>query len=110
MFSLKRSNITSLSPFAVFDENTMTSINDIEVQASWSVYPNPAKDILYLNLDPALAGEYFVEIVNINGQVVSSARLVNNNTAVSLNGLSNGNYFIRLYNDRVKLVKPFAKM
>ena len=45
-YSLALNGVTSFSPFAVFDKNTVTSISDVKADATFSIYPNPASDML----------------------------------------------------------------
>lgn len=110
MFSLKRSNITSLSPFAVFDENTITAIDRIEPGFSVQLYPNPVTEAIFLVMDLDFYGTLNVEVVALNGQVVYQTMTTGYQTTIPVGSLRNGNYLIRLFDDRINVVKPFTKM
>src|SRR5258706_5160096 len=114
MYSLSRNNITSLSPFAVFDQNTIPTAveNEASDLISFNVYPNPAADFINvkyplssLNSEPT-----YIEVVDILGSRIYSARLTKVNTIIPVERFLPGNYFIRVYNDNMSTVKKFIKM
>ncbi len=108
MFSQTRANITSLSPFAVFDESTPLQTPELSKQ-SVEIYPNPATDkITFGKLDWA-QGPVQVEIISIYGQRVASYELSENNNSIPLTQLSEGNYFIKLNSKELSAVKQFSK-
>jgi hypothetical protein len=39
-----------------------------------SVYPNPVGNLINLNLDSEIEGDLFVQIQNLNGQILSSSK------------------------------------
>jgi hypothetical protein len=65
------------------------SIDDIDV------YPNPSNDMLYIMCE-AKDMPIRIEIVGIQGCIVSSVQFKNNPMAVSLNQLNPGLYMLRL--------------
>jgi fibronectin-binding autotransporter adhesin len=109
MFSLQRNNVTSLSPFAVFGETGVSAIKEIpEVQ--FAVYPNPASKQITVQNTSASLDVLNVDVTNVIGQVVASYKLTDTTLDIPLSSLHSGNYFIRLYNDRINTVKKFTKM
>lgn len=110
MFSLSRNNLTSLSPFAVFDNTTSTGVIDINNMAVIEIYPNPsAENISIVGIIPS-DGVVNMEIRNINGQLMRSEVLVNSNNKLSIKELPVGNYFIQLHNNKTNTVKRFIKI
>lgn len=106
MFSIQRSGITSLSPFAVFDQNTVTGINqlsnnDSEIQ----VYPNPATDNITLMNIRQNPGIIYIDIISATGQLVQTSSVNSVNATISLEGLSAGNYFLKIYNNELNEVR-----
>jgi len=69
--------------------------------ATWSVYPNPTTGVFYLNLESSENAR--LEVLNVIGDVVlSQNNLVNGTNTVSIDGLNDGIYMMRLYmNDKV---------
>lgn len=111
MFSLSRNNITSLSPFAVFDQNTNpTSVKEVPGEVSFDVYPNPAVDFIHVNYSSVGGDAAYLEIVNIIGTRLVYRRVMKSNTIIPLDKLPPGNYFVRVYNDNMSLVKRFIKL
>ena len=104
----------------VIQENTFVTKNKPE-EEQLSIFPNPVReDILNLKFSPS---EYIVrknssmvnemihvEIIDIYGQVIERYNLIEYNSSISLNGLSTGNYFIRVYNEKINVLKKFSKM
>ncbi len=79
---------------AKLDGNVSVEIMDDEKE--WFVYPNPVSDKAYLRLDMDLSGAE-IQVLNCYGQTVRFFHPGQGNTTVfSLAGLSNGMYFIRV--------------
>lgn len=98
---------------AVFNVDVVTNpvgINNVSGVAV-SIYPNPVKDVLYLNLD---ASKHItrIEIHNVVGQKVKSVALEDGlkSVAVPLSDLKKGMYFIRMFSSgREVATKTFSK-
>ncbi len=106
VYSLTRANITTLSPFAVFD-NTSTGLVEINKYVSYELYPNPASDQLFIAGLKGLPNEPMqVEIMNSNGQIVCSLELENKNNGIPVGDLPAGVYFIKVNSS----VNKFTKM
>lgn len=109
MYSMSRSNITSLSPFAVVGKNATTGIEVASLTADnrFGLYPNPAKDVLTITNNAAgIAGATHAEIINIEGKTLNTYELNGNNTSIDVSALQNGCYFIKLFdNNSISTVK-----
>jgi len=92
---------------------TFTSTNELKEIQSISIYPNPVKELLQINLELEKAGIYYLEIIDTNGKVL----LENNynlqtkeevifNTALFPAGI----YFIKIKNENGQLVRKFVKI
>ena len=79
-----------------------TSVGVSETENTLKVYPNPAND--YLNVEGNITS---VEVLNTVGQCLLSKQ-VNGNTRIDLNGLSNGIYLLRVYNNGEMTVRKFS--
>ena len=66
-----------------------------------SIYPNPATDVLTINVDNVIGDELNIELSNIAGQVVVTRSLSEfNGTAkedIDVNDLTEGVYFVKVY-------------
>ena len=80
-----------------------TSVQALAQNNEWSVYPNPAADILLINATTVFE-DY--RIFNSVGQVVMTGKY---NTQIDISGINAGNYFLELSNSGNKSVKGFSK-
>lgn len=108
MYKITRSNITSFSPFAVFDENTAVSVENIANNSiKVAIHPNPATDVLTVEYDADQPVQ--ADIYSINGSKVQSAQLTNNKNTIDVSSLNTGMYFIRLNGEGVNATQRFIK-
>lgn len=110
MFSLQRSGITSLSPFAVFDNNTFTGVTEISNDTRFEIYPNPAAYTITIQNSTASTEPMNMDVYNSVGQLVLATQLANVTSTVSVENLVSGNYFIKFYNSEVSSSKKFIKL
>jgi len=90
-YSIKRASIKSLSPFAVFDRNTV-GLNELAVTTAVKAYPNPVADIMYI--ESAGRGEVF--ILNTSGQLVQQIQLKEGVNTIFTGNIQPGTYFTRI--------------
>lgn len=105
LYSIERESITSLSPFAVFDNATVdvsAITNSTEVV---HIYPNPAYNVLHINL----AQSCKAMIYNTWGQLVQTILLSHGDTPVNISGLQSGVYYIHLQDETSKSTYKFIK-
>lgn len=107
MFSIERTGVKSLSPFAVFDENTSLSVGELATTNDVQVYPNPATDAINISYNGTATAT--AEVYNLAGSLVKSANVVNGENTISLNGLNSGIYYIRLAADGATSTHKFVK-
>ncbi len=78
--------------------------NDI----SYSIYPNPTKGIIYLNID-AVSLKLEIQITDVKGEVISTDKLSVDkhfSKEIDLSAYSKGIYFVKIINDKfVKVEK-----
>lgn len=70
-------------------ESSVTNLN---------VYPNPAIEIITIELDDNKFSNVLIEITNSNGQVLLARKMTNNKIEINVNDLPNGVYFISTSN------------
>ena len=79
------------------DSTMSTSIDDIsEHHIKLSLWPNPAEDVLYIELDEELGAGFEVAVVDISGKQLRTASFSHTTdpVAFSLSGIPVGTYFI----------------
>lgn len=64
----------------------------------FSLYPNPASDIINLNIDNVNNTNLTVNIYNVVGTLIKTEMLKQNNPKMNIGDLSNGIYFIEVKN------------
>ncbi len=105
LYSLKRTELTSLSPFAVFDHNAITAIPLVTDASGVNVYPNPATD--HINLFVSSQNKFKeMRIIDAIGNIVSSINIVENITSLDISRYPQGFYFISVDN---VIVRKFIK-
>ena len=72
---------------------TLTSVNELVVDRSINVYPNPAKEVINITSDYDLRK---VTLVNYVGQTVFSQVVDGNNFQINVSNFVNGMYFVRI--------------
>lgn len=89
------------------------SVNELENSSSFSVYPNPANDLINVNLSLTNAENTSINILDITGKVVKTVLVgeVNGDRTVSIPvaELTSGVYFIELVTPEGKQVQKFVK-
>ena len=68
----------------------------------WNVYPNPANNILRVNLSSNDPNSYSVSIIDVTGRIVLSHFL--DNEIINISALKSGMYFIKLINTKTRSV------
>ena len=94
-FSMQMSTVDSFGQFAVFGNNSATSVKDIRAETSLSIYPNPAAN--FLNLSMANNSVYpMLKIFDVTGNVVIAQQIEKDFTLLDITNLGNGVYFASL--------------
>ena len=97
--------------FELIFKNSATNTEDILLpNAQLSIYPNPATNLLNVNISNAKFKNSSVTIYNVSGQQLMNSNMIGTNTALNIEDLSNGVYFINVsneigFNKTVKFVK-----
>ena len=81
-------------------------INELELR-NISIYPNPATDMLYVNLPST---NYSVEVINLMGEVVLKSENKSNTTFIEINNLKSGVYFLTISSEGQQKQMKFVKL
>ncbi|MBL7719532.1 MAG: T9SS type A sorting domain-containing protein [Flavipsychrobacter sp.] len=106
MYVMNRDNITSLSPFIVADNNSALSVNNVVAagNASLSLYPNPAADVVSFSTTGAVTT---VAIYDVTGRKVKTMNADGNSFNVS--DLTPGYYNVQLTGKDFTATQQFIK-
>jgi hypothetical protein len=73
---------------------SFVAVDDVQAESNLSVFPNPAKDNIYVND----AKDATISVINMMGQVVISEVANSNTTSINISDLAEGTYIIRITN------------
>ena len=98
------------------DEPVATAMEEIAKDANqepFNIYPNPAEDVINVELADAYSGECMIHILNNAGQVVMSEQVVKEAGALTqplaVDGLKQGMYFVTVIQGGERTTKAFIK-
>lgn len=72
------------------------------------VYPNPASDVLHINITQFTPQNLNCEIYNYNGQLVKTVKQLDFQNTINLSDLANGMYVVKVYNTEVHAIKKIT--
>jgi hypothetical protein len=110
IFGVVSETCTPRSDFFTSGPFTQTNISVFEAAKfnMTKLFPNPAKDVINLDVNGEFAGNTYV-IYNIQGQTVSSGQLISGENRITISGLKSGLYQIHL-KDNVLATLKFVKL
>lgn len=73
-----------------------------------NIYPNPSKDILWIEM-PADTKKIIASIIDIHGRSVITENLSGERISINIKDLPSGVYMIRLFSDRNIIIERFIK-
>ena len=93
-----------LDAVGVIHQQTV-GIDELEL-TNVSVYPNPATNVLYVNLSSI---NYSLEVINLMGEVVLKAENKSNTTSLELSNLKSGVYYLKISSEGKQKQMKFVK-
>jgi len=76
----------------------INNLGDIDV----SLYPNPAKETLYLNIESSKAETLQLQIIGFEGRIIQTTKLIisagSNSSTINIASLQSGAYMLRIIN------------
>ena len=75
---------------------TVTGLVSGDEESAWTMYPNPANDVLFIDLGQASTNNTTVSIYNAQGQLMCSVPLLKSTQQFPLNELSSGIYSVQM--------------
>ncbi len=86
---------------------------DGQLTTSLSVFPNPTKDLLHVQLPDGMNGTVRLQVIDLNGRIVRSGNLASDghalNTTVDISTLVNGVYVLKAQAGDVTVTSRFIK-
>lgn len=96
----------------IIDEWTTSSLEDGTNKADLltAVYPNPATNMLHVNIQQSTSDKYHYSIYSINGVLATQGHLNNNVNNIDVSSLASGTHFISVTNGIEQQVITFNKL
>lgn len=105
MYTANLQHLAALQSYAVFDENTKVSVNDIVGNNTISIFPNPARNVLNVNVNSNAAAV----ISNVAGQVVLQSAIGKGMNGLDIRDLKPGVYFLHIEGAELNGTARFVK-
>jgi len=100
-YEISRTGITSLSPFAVAEENTELTVDEMAL-LDLNIYPNPCTEALNISYDNANGIQYSYQVTDVAGRTQDVLYMDNNQLDVSR--LNQGTYLLKMTNTETNKV------
>ena len=104
-------NSTSIPTYNDCNYNSITSVEELNAENYFSVYPNPANNVLNIACKEMFENNSFIIIIDALGrevevlQIPSSANA--NNANINISHLPSGIYSVQLKSDKISVAKKF---
>jgi hypothetical protein len=95
---------------AIQEIDRMLNVTEIEINDGYILFPNPANDKVTIRSQSLSSSDTKIELLNINGSLISSHFFADNETYISLEGLSSGTYLIRISGGNNSVTKKIIKI
>lgn len=81
---------------SIFWQNNSVGINDIRANASFSIFPNPASNQVFINLKNYNKEKFKLNIYNQLGMIVKTVMINQTSNRINISELNNGIYFLKI--------------
>jgi len=76
---------------------------ETSISLKHTVYPNPVRDHLTLQIDVSQINQLSLELYDLTGKMVLRKRINNGNTPINMKNLNPAIYFLRIYQDHQEI-------
>ncbi len=80
-------------------------IEDVENMLGVSIYPNPAKDFVQINIEDAITNELSLQVYDMLGKLIESQTITEQTTQLNIKNLEKGVYILKIGNSTKRLIK-----
>jgi hypothetical protein len=111
-FSIPLSTPTVSSSYNINAKNVLIGLNESKLgDNSFSLYPNPVKNNLIIQINKDIENNSSIDIFNATGALVKSVRMEGNGSKLEIdtNTLPSGMYYLKLNTPNGTLTKKFIK-
>ncbi len=90
------------------EEHCLTEVEETTARSGITLIPNPSKDIITIS-SPAINGNTFLSIFNVNGEKVIERQLQEPETRIDISALPRGVYFVRVRDEEMIEMEKIIK-
>ena len=99
----------AIDMFEIEDLGTATDITDIAVEAlAFNLYPNPASDILTIELNNAQSDQYNWQMIDAMGRTIQQGDQLVSTQQIAVDQLPRGVYWLRVFDGQSERVERFV--
>lgn len=80
----------------VYGVEVISGIEQTGIELSYSVYPNPVSDFLYLKIAGSANSLYTCQLFDASGKILWQQNVSADDTRVPMNAYAQGNYFLKI--------------
>jgi len=88
--------------------NNITGVNEISLDNSIKIYPNPAKDFITIDFVNTNKSETYIEIYNILGNLKEKKQVISVSEKINISDYERGIYFIKIINESDTIMKKIV--
>ena len=86
-----------------------TAITDVFNESAISIYPNPANDVIHVNIANITSENSVIELYDGVGKLIMSKKVTDSLSSLSIAHLANGIYSVRILVDSHQVIKRIVK-
>jgi len=88
-------------PFEIFVINGINVENILNL--FWSVFPNPTSDFFIIKTENPSYSDLKYQMIDINGKILDSGKIINSATCVKFRNASAGIYFLKVFHGHLEI-------
>ena len=84
-----------------YEISVITGIKQSCINLEISAYPNPTSEFLYLKIELKEFGFLRYQLFNVNGQLLETKKIVDDQTVIKMANLTSGIYFLKVIEETI---------
>ncbi len=106
-YRLKEGENQVLNTYNQMGSEITSNVKEIANKSEFQIYPNPAKESIYIKWEDQTAEIVSYKILDVKGRVKLEGQFENQQSLINVQSLSEGLYFLQLRNGREVVSKKF---
>ena len=104
-------NWTSIDIQTIFSEDCAMALSNTKetIQSEFSIYPNPANEVVTIDFSNPLSSEAIIKVYDLLGKIILVEEINNQKNQINVSKLPSGSYFIKIETENTTTAKQFIK-